>query len=154
MLKQKQEEILTPGVIAAMMMRTTESPRKVVLRTLPGCIFGFPPRRTRFFSSWFAFRTCSLSAAFRTQLPDSTFAMVRNPKITGRVMVGSGWAKVDNVKKLSESNGVGSTESLDKTTVKPTKRGSWVNGGIMIEGNGLHLYCLKSSFRRAVSCSD
>jgi len=50
--------------------------------------------------------------------------MVRNPKITGSVMVGSGWARVESVKKLSESNGVGSTESLDKTIVKPTKTGS------------------------------
>ena len=153
MLKQKQEANLTPGVIAAIMMRTMESPRKIFLRTLPGCNRGFPPSKMRFLSAWFAFRTCSLSTAFRTQLPDSTFAMVRSPKITGSVMVGSGWVRVDNVKKLSESNGVGSTESLNKTTVKPTKKGSWVNGGIMIEGNGLHLYCLKSSFRRAVSCN-
>jgi len=39
-------------------------------------------------------------------------------------MVGSGWARVDNVKKVSESNGVGFIESLDKTTVKATKTGS------------------------------
>lgn len=154
MLKQsRKKKNLTPGAIPAIMMRTMESPCKAVLMTLPGCNRGFPPSRMRFLSSSFAFRFCSLSAAFRTQLPDSTFAMDSNPKITGSVMVGSAWARVDNVKKLSESNGVGCSESLAKTTVKVTKTGSWANGGISIERNGLHLYSLKSSFRRAVSYS-
>ena len=49
--EMKQKENLTPGVIAAIMMRTMESPRKKVLRTLPGCNRGFPPSRMRFLSS-------------------------------------------------------------------------------------------------------
>ena len=57
------------------------------------------------------------------------------------------------MEKLSEPNGVECTESLYKTTVKPTKTGSRVNGGIMIDGSGLYLYCLKSSFLRTVRCS-
>jgi hypothetical protein len=72
-----------------------------------------------------------------TQFPDSTFAMVRKPSTTGSVIVGSGCIKEVNVKKLSESNGVGSTESLLRTIVNPTNTGSWDSGGMIMEGNGL-----------------
>jgi len=52
-------------------------------------------------------------------------------------MVGSGCINEVNVKKLSASNGVGSTESLLRTIVNPIKTGNCDRGGIIMEGNGL-----------------
>lgn len=69
----------------------------------------------------------------------------------GSVMVGSGCASVANVRKDSESNGVGSTESLARTMVEMTKIGSCDSGGAMIDGRGRHLCSTNSSFLRAVN---
>lgn len=144
----------TPGVIAAMMILTIDNPLKRVFKTFPGCKRGFPPSATRLDSCSAIWRCCSRSAAFMTQFPDSTFAMVRKPSTTGSVIVGSGCINEVNVKKLSESNGVGLTESLLRTIVNPTNTGSCDSGGIIMEGNGLQWCSWKSSFRLAVNYTE
>ena len=138
--------------MAAMRMRKTDNPRRKLLITLPGCIFGFPPAAMRWSSASATFRTCSRSAALSTQLPDSTLAIVRKPRMTGSVMVGSGCASEASVKNDSESNGVGSMDNRDSTTVNIKKTGSWDSGGTRIVGSGVQRCSLSSSFRLVVSC--
>ncbi len=142
---------LTPGVKAATTMRIIESPLNPVLMILRGWIRIFPPAAIRLASSTSDNRCCSRSAAFIIQLPDSTLAMVKKPSTIGKVIVGSGCAKLVKVKNDSESKGVGVWESWFSTIVNPTKKGSCDNGGMSMDGRGLHLYNLKSSFRLAVS---
>lgn len=130
---------LTPGVSAATTIRTIDNPRSTGLIRFE--IWGCPSRAC-----------CrSRSAAFMNQFLDSTFSIVRNPSARGKAIVGSECARDVSVRKLSESKGVGSVESRFKSIVNPINTGSWDNGGIIIDGNGLHRNFLRSAFRCAVT---
>lgn len=102
-------------------------------------MIGLPPSAIRFAFLSSICRARSRSAAFISQLLDSTLAMVRIPRIMGSVMVGSGWASVVSVRNDSESKGVGSSESLPRTIVEMTKNGNCESGGAMIDGRGRQL---------------
>ena len=141
----------TPGVTDANIIRPTDRIRNPVFRSFLGSILGLPPSATRFafFSS--RWRKRSRSAAFMTQLLDSTFAMLRTPRIIGSVSVGSGCDNVVSVKSDSESNGVGSSESLPRVIVVITKNGNCESGGAMMDGRGRQLCSLNNCFLRAAS---
>jgi hypothetical protein len=120
----------------ANIIRPTDKLLNTVLRIFLGSILGLPPSAIRFAFLASISRVCSRSAAFMTQLPDSTLAIVRMPRTIGSVNVGSGWANVVSVKNDSESNGVGSSESLPRAIVVMKKKGSCESGGTMMDGRG------------------
>jgi len=97
-----------PGVNAATTIRIIESAPRLPLIIFPSEIVGLPPVAIRLASSAWIERRCSRSTAFMTQFPDSKFAIVRNPRMTGKAIVGSECAKLVKVRKLSEAKGVGS----------------------------------------------
>jgi hypothetical protein len=80
--------------------------------------------------------------------------MLRTPRMMGSVSVGSGCANVVSVRNDSESNGVGPKESLPRTIVVTTKKGSCESGGAMMDGRGRQLYSLNNCFLRAVSYDE
>lgn len=135
----------------AIIMRPTESSRNPVLIIACGLINFWPASTAFFIFSSSTSRALTRSAAVITQLLDSTLPIVRTPRMIGSVIVRSGCARVVRVQKDSESNGVGSMDIRPNAMVMTTKTGSWTSGGITIEGNGWHLYSLKSSLRLCVS---
>lgn len=145
---------MLPGVTEAMIMRRTESPLSAVLTTFPSLMLLVPFSVILFAFSCSSLRSFARSVAFISQLLDSTFAMVIRPKTMGRVMVGSGCARVVKVKKDSESKGVGSCDSLLRMMVKPINTGSWDSGGSIIVLRGPHLCFWRSFFRNAVKSAS
>lgn len=90
-----------------------------------------------------------LCVSVRNQLEDSTFASVRKPRTMGRVVVGSAWDRLLNVRKDSESNGVGDCERWPKTTEETKNKGSCVTTGTTDVSRGRQLCCLNRFFSLA-----
>lgn len=86
------------------------------------------------------------------QLELSTFARVRQPRMIGSMLVRSTPDKLVNIRKDSNSKGVGGCERWPRTKEPPTKSGSCVITGRRYVLNGRQLCSLSSCLRRTANC--
>lgn len=142
---------LTPGTRSAIRIRPTDAIRSEAWNIFFGSMTVSPAARRFAVHS----ATCcsrARASAVVNHREASTFAKVVTPSRMGRVPVGSPCDRDVRVRKDSESKTVGGADARPSTIESPTKRGSWVTGGMSIVGRTEEPCSLASSFCRAFIC--